>query len=215
MASLTKLMTALVSRENYAMQDTVLISKNAVAKEESLGNLKIGEKLSVENLLYIMLIESSNDAAVALSELMGEDAFLQKMNSKTRNLNLEHTFFLDVAGVDPAEAHGLLNRSSAMDLAILASYLLEQYPEVFHILSLKEYGAYKNTNELLSYDKWPTPILGGKTGWTPRAKGGLLLVLESPKKTGYLVNVILGSDARFEEMKQLVNWVFHSYSWSI
>ena len=188
-ASLTKLMTALVARENYAMQD-------------------------VENLLYAMLITSSNDAAVALSELMGEDAFLQKMNSKAKSLNLEHTFFLDVAGVDPEKPNGLLNRSSAIDLALLASYLLEQYPEVFHILSLKEYGNLVNTNELLSYTQWPTPILGGKTGWTERAKGSLVLVLESPKKTGYLVHVILGSDARFEEMKQLVNWVFRSYSWT-
>ncbi|TSC55682.1 MAG: D-alanyl-D-alanine carboxypeptidase [Parcubacteria group bacterium Greene0714_21] len=213
-ASLTKLMTALVARENYSLQDTILISKNAVEKEESFGNLQVGEKLSVENLLYVMLIESSNDAAVALSELMGENAFLGRMNSKAKNLNLEHTFFVDVAGVDPAESNGLLNRSSAMDLAIIASYLLEQYPEVFHILSLKEAGSLINTNELLSYTQWPTPILGGKTGWTPRANGALLLVLESPKKTGYLVNVILGSDARFEEMKQLVNWVFRSYSWT-
>jgi len=214
-ASLTKLMTALVARENYSLQDSILISKNAVEKEESLGNLQVGQKLSVENLLYSMLMESSNDAAVALSELMGENAFLGRMNSKAKNLNLEHTSFVDVAGVDSAQLNGTINGSSAMDVAIIASYLLEQYPEVFHILSLKEYGTSINTNELLSYTQWPTPIVGGKTGWTPRAKGCLLLVLESPKKTGYLVNVILGSDARFDEMKQLVNWVFHSYSWTL
>ena len=158
-ASLTKLMTALVARENYSMQD-------------------------IENLLYIMLITSSNDAAVALSELMGENAFLQKMNSKARTLNLEHTFFVDVAGVDPEEVERPLNRSSAMDVALLASYVLNQYPEVFHILSLKEYGKLINTNELLSYTQWPTPILGGKTGWTPLAREACFWCLRAQRKQG-------------------------------
>ena len=70
----------------------------------------------------------------------------------------------------------------------------------------------KNTNELLSSNGWPTKVLGGKTGWTPEAKGALVLVLESPKGKGYLINIILGSSKRFQDMKELVNWIFHSYS---
>ena len=69
----------------------------------------------------------------------------------------------------------------------------------------------ENTNQLLSLNEWPTKILGGKTGWTPEAKGALVLILESPKGKGYLINIVLGSSTRFQDMKKLVNWVFNSY----
>jgi D-alanyl-D-alanine carboxypeptidase len=71
----------------------------------------------------------------------------------------------------------------------------------------------KSTNELLNFEGWPTPIVGGKTGWTPLAQGCLVLVLQSPKDQGYLVNVVLGAEDRFTQMKTLVNWAYNSFTW--
>jgi len=126
------------------------------------------------------------------------------------------------AGLDPDIPGGAINYSTTRDLFLLTRYLKTFYPSVFEILGLQSYPLYtsdgtlhhtmKNTNELLSLNGWPTKVLGGKTGWTPEAKGALVLVLESPKGKGYLVNIVLGSDRRFEDTKELVNWVFDSYS---
>jgi len=116
---------------------------------------------------------------------------------------------------------GPINYSTARDLFLLTRHLKTFYPSVFEILGVKEHPLYtkdgkfhhtmENTNELLSLNGWPTKVLGGKTGWTPEARGALVLVLESPKAKGYLVNVVLGSEDRFQDMKKLVNWVFDSW----
>jgi len=68
---------------------------------------------------------------------------------------------------------------------------------------------------LLGYKEWPGKVFGGKTGWTPQAKQSLLLVVESPDKKGYIVNVILGSDDRFGEMRKLLRWSLDSYKWNL
>ena len=207
-ASLTKLMTAFIVLEYYPdLSQVVEISKEAVFKEEDFGNLKVGERLSLENLLYIMLIESSNDAAFALSEVIGQDSFVYLMNWEAEYLGMKDTHFEDPMGISPK------NVSSAKDLIILTQKLLEK-PLIWEILGKKEFELYNpegvfhhkllNTNQLL--DRFEN-ILGGKTGYTPQAKGCFLLVLKTPDKEGFLINVILGSENRFTEMEKLINAV--------
>ncbi|MBI1971576.1 MAG: D-alanyl-D-alanine carboxypeptidase [Candidatus Wildermuthbacteria bacterium] len=228
-ASLTKLTNAVVTLSYASPDQKVTITKQMIQKPETFGDLKIGEELFVKDLLYSMLIESSNDAAAALASVVGgEEAFVRFMNLYASQLGLEQTFFADVAGIDPNVPDGSISRSSAMDLVKLAKFITKQYPEIFEILTISSFDLYspdgtfhhrmKNTNELLVTNGWPTKVLGGKTGWTPIAKGSLLVVLESPAsppggpdKKGYLVNVVLGSEDRFGEMKKLVDWVFESY----
>lgn len=203
-ASLTKLMTALVVLENYDLSLPIKISKKAVEQEEDLGQLKIGETLTAKDLLYIMLIESSNDAAYALADAIGVGNFVDVMNWEAKSLGLKNTHFANPNGLDDSQ-----NYSSAQDLAILTRNLLEN-PLLWQILGTLRYALYLpdgtfhhqlvNTNELLN--EIPG-IIGGKTGWSPQAGGCLVSVLKNDGGE-YSINVILGAADRFAEMKKLI-----------
>lgn len=220
-ASLTKLMTANIVLEYYDLDREIQISKKAASQPAiGLEELKMGENFRAQDLLYSTLIESNNRAAYALAEVIGESAFLDIMDLETENLGLENTYFANPAGLDPEGPEAPINYSTSRELAKLVSHLLETKPEILKISALPEFNLFlttgvfhhkiKNTNELLT--KIPS-IVGGKTGETLRAGGCLLLVLESPRGKGYLINVILGSDNRFEEMKKLVDWLNLAYKW--
>ena len=221
-ASLTKLMGALVVARHYALDDKIVISRAAVLEEENFGQLREGDEFLRRDLLYPLLMESSNDASAAFALEIGVSNFLDLMNQEAGFLGLENTFFVNHAGLDPDIPGGAINYSTTRDLFLLTRYLKTFHPSIFEILGLREHPLYtadgqfhhtmENTNELLSSNGWPTKVLGGKTGWTPEAKGALVLVLESPKGKGYLVNIVLGSPKRFQDMRELVNWVFDSYS---
>lgn len=221
-ASLTKLMTAYLVLENYNLEEIVEISKRAVEQEGEFGNLKIGEKFKIKDLLYLLLIESSNDAAYALAEVIGENGFVQLMNLEAKNLELKNTYFVNPTGLDPDLPSDPQNLSTARDLIKLIKVLLNK-PLLWEMLSLPKFDLYspdgifhhqlKNTNELLVEGSFKTKIIGGKTGWTPEALGCLVLVLEAPKSKGLLINIILGSKNRFQEMKNLINWLYRAYKW--
>jgi D-alanyl-D-alanine carboxypeptidase len=215
-ASLTKLMTALVVSNIYQEFDTVKISKQAIEQEGNEIELKVGEVFPINELLYIMLIESSNDAAYALAtpdfktEKMLEKDFVDLMNLYAYydvGLNPETTHFVNSTGLDPEEPSEDTNYSTVKDLVKLVEYILENKPEIFEILSQKENQSFrytlKNTNELLGE---VNGITGGKTGYTDKAGGCLILILEGPSKDSYFINIILGSNNRFGEMEQLINW---------
>lgn len=215
-ASLTKLMTALVVfdlDESYSPSQLITISKEAVNQEgqSKYGDLMIGEKLSIEALLYIMLIESSNDAAFALSELVGEKGFVDLMNIYAKNLGLSDTRFINPTGLEPDKTEEPKNLSTAQDLALISEYILRKYPQIFGITVSQSHQVLnpdgslhhfipQNTNVLLG--EIPE-IIGGKTGWSPEAGGCLLLILKNPKRNGYFINLILGSNDRFNEMLKI------------
>jgi len=221
-ASLTKLMGALVVLRHYPLDEEIIISRAAVLEEENFGQLKEGDSFTHRDLLYPLLMESSNDASAAFAFEVGMYNFLDLMNQEAGFLGLENTLFVNHAGLDPDILGGPINYSTARDLFLLTRYLKTFYSTTFEILGLKEHSLYttdgkfhhtmKNTNELLSSHGWPTKVLGGKTGWTPEAQGALVLVLESPKGKGYLINIVLGSPNRFQDMKELINWVFASHT---
>jgi D-alanyl-D-alanine carboxypeptidase len=220
-ASITKLVTALVVLENYDLSKIIEISPETaqIDKEYGYGKLKIAEKFSAKDLLYILLMESSNGAAQSLASVIGEKEFVDLMNITSARLEMENTFFVNPTGLDPDNPSDLTNYSTAEDLIKLAKYLLEKQPLIWEIAGNLEFNLYlsdgetyqqlKNTNELLK----EIPQVGGKTGWTPQAGGCLLLVYKSPNKNGYLINVILGSENRFEDMKKLINWSKKAYKW--
>lgn len=207
-ASLTKLMTALVVLENYDLNQKVVISQAAMEQEGEQGNLLAWETLSVKNLLYITLIESSNRAAYALSEVMGNDKFIASMNEEAQKMGLLNTHFNDSTGLDPK------SYSTAEDLAKLSQYLFLNYPLFKEITGLKEFDLYLDGNvfhhKLISTNKLLGEVPGvvsGKTGWTDTAKGCFMVIQESPKKGNYLIYVVLGAEDRFGEMKKLIDRV--------
>lgn len=220
-ASLTKLMTAKIVLEYYDLSQKIEISEKAINGEGETGNFKIGEIFLVKELLYPLLMESSNDAALVLTEVIGEKAFVDLMNLEAKNLDLKNTHFVNPTGLDPNNPQDSVNYSTTEDLVKLTSHLLKEHSLIWDILSLSEFDFFTedavfhhkiiNTNELLKES--PSIILGGKTGKTPKAGGCLILVTKAPKNKGDLINVILGTNDRFEEMKKLINWLNSAYKW--
>lgn len=222
-ASITKLMTAFVAGEYLAENRQLTISREAIGEPEEAGEFRPGEVFRVGALLYSLLIESSNDAAAALAEATGREEFVGLMNAEAERIGLGDTHFTNPTGLDEDDFNGLASYSTAGDLAKFAKFLMENRRQVFDISATPAYDlrdargvfhhAVEGTNELLRDHGWPVKILGGKTGETLQARQALLLVTESPIESGYLINVVLGSDDRFGDMKRLVAWVYNSYDW--
>ena len=225
-ASLTKLMTAVIvleDKENYGLKDTwVTISPEAANQEDVpiYGNLKTGERFNLEQLLDLMLIYSSNDAAWALAEVIGLENFVQKMNQKAGELGLENTNFVNPTGLDPENLYYSIstqekfNYSTVEDLVKLAQYIFLNHPLIFEI-SLKK-GPYSISNGLSDL-LLPAPhhglgegldFIGGKTGYTDEA-GGCFLVVFRNEKGSLFFNLILGTkkETRAEEMQKLIDWL--------
>ncbi len=213
-ASLTKLMTAIVSLDVYSLSQEILITQQAVMQVGSSGNLRLGEKMPVRELLKMVLVESSNDAAFALSQFYGRDKFMNLMNLKAQEIGLKSTNFGSTTGLESEN-----NYSTAQDLAVLMIYILRNNPQILEfssqptitVLDSQSFPHHlaKNTNELLgsleNSGKWE--VLGSKTGYTQEAGGCIILALRN-KKTGYdFIDIILGadsSDSRFSEMEKLI-----------
>lgn len=207
-ASLTKLMTALVVLEKYDLNQEVIVSELALKQEGEQGVLKSGDILSVKNLLYIMLIESSNRASFALSEIMGPEDFIETMNQTAKRIGLKNTYFKDSSGLDGA------SYSTSRDLVVLTRYLFEHYPVFKEIVAQKEFDLYSPSgafhHKLLTTNKFLGQIeniVGGKTGWTTFSKGCFMIIQENPQTKSYVIYVVLGTEDRFLEMEKLINWV--------
>ncbi len=186
-ASLTKLMTANTFLDYYDI------------KQEEIAKL-----------LFYLLIESNNNAANTLAKVIGREDFVQLMNLEAKKLGMENTYFVNPTGLDQKEATGTINHSTAKDLVKLAKYITLERPLIWEISTIKEFEKIKNTNELLG--EIPE-IIGGKTGETVLAGKCLLLVNNAPKNKGFIVNVILNSEKRFEEMRKLIDWTKYAYKW--
>lgn len=218
-ASLSKLMTALIVLENpedYNFSKGVVVSERAANQENvhNYGNLKVKESFRVGTLLELMLIYSSNDAAWALSEVIGMEDFVEKMNLKSKELNLENTYFVNPTGLDPKKVPlditdlDDINHSTPKELLELAQYILENHPLIFKISTQKGPYLTKNGVSDLSLDG-NNQIIGGKTGYTNTAGGCMLFAFKNEKETIFL-NVILGTPSlqnRINEMQKLIDWL--------
>ena len=227
-ASLTKLMTAIVASENYHPEEIMAISNKALNSKGRSLKFEPGEIFKVNDLLHSLLIESNNDAAEVLAIRAGQEKFVGAMNIEAAALGLKDTFFINPTGLDPDGAEEFVNYSTAEDLFKIARVFVEKYPSLLNITLKKEYDLYtadgefhhkvESTDELLSAD-WQSKsgetikILGGKTGETPFSKQNLILIVGAPGGSGYLINVILGSSSRFDEMKKLTELAFDAYVW--
>lgn len=213
-ASLTKLMTAYIILSENRLDEIVTASKNAAETPGSKIWLYPGEKITIQNLLYGLLIPSGNDAAVALAEHNADtvEAFVEKMNSYTQKLEMLHTHFDNPEGLDSEE-----NYSTAMDLAILSKKVLT-FPIISEIVKNKTFvitslnGKLKhkleNTNKLLG---GYLSIKGLKTGRTVGA-GECLISIVDDHKGGNIITIILGSPDRFQETKVLIDWIYRAFN---
>lgn len=190
MASTTKIMTAVVALENKNTTDIITVSENAQNQEGSSIYLRKGEEVSLSDLLYGLMLNSGNDAAVAIAEGVGgsTENFVDMMNEKANDLGLSDTKFKNPSGL-PDEEH----YSTAYDMAMLMAYAMEN-PEFRKIIATKEHQIetatgityLRNHNKLL----WQNEMfIGGKTGYTK--KHGRCFVSCSKKDDIELVAVTL------------------------
>lgn len=215
MASLTKLMTVLVTLEDHAANEIVTVDPRATKVEPSKMDLLANEKISISELIKGIIVKSANDAALALAYHDSESVedFVAKMNSKAAEIGMNHTHFVNPVGFDDPDQY-----SSSEDLATLArtvykNPLIQQYAPLSKATASSTDGKFTHsldtTNDLLSsYLK----VIGLKTGTTDLAGQCLISIVVSPSGQKIL-NVMLHSSARFSESKILAQWIFDNYHW--
>ena len=215
-ASLTKMMTAYIAERELAegrasFEDMVPISVKAWKTGGSRTFVREGTEVRFEDLLRGIIIQSGNDASVAIAEYIAgsEDVFADVMNQTAASLGMTNTQFLNSTGL-PAEGH----YSTARDLAILAARTIEDYPETYSIYAEKSFTyngiRQANRNTLLFRD--PT-VDGLKTGHTEEA--GYCLVASAVRDDFRLSSVVVGSDnetARAQETTKLMQYGFRYFS---
>jgi len=219
-ASTVKIMTGLVTLEHYQLSDVLTVGK--IDKNGQDMKLLEGEKMTVKNLLYGLLVASANDAALVLAQNYpgGEINFIKAMNEKARQLGLDDTYFANPTGLDVNKEGKMLTNFSytaALDLARLAAFALKN-ETLLAIVSTssitvsdvggKIFHRLDNVNELLN--ELPG-MKGMKTGWTEEA--GECLVGYTERDSHGLITVIMGSRDRFGETIKLTNWVFDNFHW--
>jgi D-alanyl-D-alanine carboxypeptidase (penicillin-binding protein 5/6) len=215
-ASMTKIMTAYVaadqiSNELIAVDDEVLISEKAWRMEGSRMFIEEGKRVSVSDLLKGIIIQSGNDASVAIAEYVGgtERGFVDLMNAYAGSLDMNNTNFKNSTGL-PAENHF----SSAKDLAILTSNLITKFPEIYSFYKEKQFTFNEikqlNRNKLLWRDDSSD---GVKTGHTNAA--GYCLVGSAKRGDMRLITVVAGSDSdnnRFMASQRLLEYGFRFFA---
>lgn len=220
-ASLTKLMTAYLvfsalRERRLDIEQTVSVSERAWRVDPSSSKMFIEPRtpVSINDLLHGLIVQSGNDAAVALAEAVAgdEDSFVALMNREVERMGMKSTQF--------ANSHGLPhkdNYSTAIDLSILASNLIRDFPEMAKMYSIKEYTYNRirqpNRNRLL----WTDPTVDGlKTGHT---EGGGYSLIATAKRAGAngdrrMLTVVIGTSSdqmRSQESLRLLNWGFQNF----
>lgn len=209
-ASISKLLVAVVVLEEIGSNKKILITDRAVNTEGASGNLKSGEIYTSQDLLKIMLLTSSNDAAVAFEDYFGgRDTFLKMLNQKAEKLAMTQTIFQDPTGLSD------LNQSNASDLLKLTKYILEKKPEIFNWTRLS-YFLVQPINDINSRTVYnitnfaeDRDFLGGKTGTSDEARENILGIFTINNYRA--VVIILGSQNRAKETRELLEWVKDAY----
>jgi D-alanyl-D-alanine carboxypeptidase (penicillin-binding protein 5/6) len=213
-ASITKIMTAILAIESEKMGEKVTVSKNAEGTEGSSLYLIAGEKIKLEDLVYGLMLRSGNDSAVAIAEHVGGslEGFAYMMNQKAEEIGMKNTVFSNPHGLDTHENH----YSTAYDMAILTRYAMEN--EVYQkITGTKLYRSphpegkwdrvWKNKNKLLTglYSN----STGGKTGYTVRAKR--TLVSTASKEGMNLIAVTLNAPSDWKDHISMFEFAYQNY----
>ena len=200
-ASLTKLMTATVSLEALNQYDLINITEETIQEGYGdYGHLKSGEKMTAEELLYPLLLESSNDAAVALANFYGKNDFIKLMNQKAAALGMSNTLFEESSGINDR------NISTVEDLFRLARYLYSNQRYILDITKKEELRSWKNNNSFAGDERY----LGGKNGYIETALDTTIAlfslpVIETANKD--IAIILLRSQNRKKDVSLILSWL--------
>ncbi len=206
LASVTKLMTAIVATNTLAATQEITITPEYFAVDTSDVTLSVGDRYTVADLMRIMLLKSSNVAAEALADFYGHGRFMAAMNDHAVSLGMHNTYYNDPSGLSSG------NQSSADDLILLARDLYQNYPSVLSITRMPRAivtnlaTGRKITVQSINNFAGQTDFLGGKTGYTDIADGNLLSIFKYKDRP--VLVVIMGTDEsqRFDNTQTLYNW---------
>lgn len=210
-ASITKIMTAVVAIENSNVDDIVTVGEEVLSMYGSNIYVELNEKMSLKDLLYGLLLRSGNDAAVVIANYVGkkEEFFVDMMNKKAAEIGMKNTLFKNSHGLDEVTK----NYSTARDMALLSSYAskLPLYKEIsktkkWIVESEEKTYVWHNRNKLLYSYKYAT---GGKTGYTPKA--GRTLVTTASKNDLNLTIVTLNDSNEYNTHTSLYEHFFDKY----
>ncbi|MCB1984227.1 MAG: D-alanyl-D-alanine carboxypeptidase [Burkholderiales bacterium] len=214
-ASLTKLMTAYIvfsaiKQNSIQLDQVVPVSNRAWRMIGSRMFIEPNKAVTVNELIRGMIVQSGNDACIALAEIIAgsEEIFVQMMNQEALRLGMKNTHFINTTGLPDPNHY-----TSVHDLTLLAAAIIRDFPEFYPLYSLKEYTyndiTQPNRNRLL----WLDPHVDGmKTGWTKSA--GYCLITSAKRDKRRLISVIMGAksaNARSMESQRLLNYGFQFY----
>ena len=217
-ASLVKVMTALIALENRNLDEKLWVSSRASEMEPDKMFLQPGEELNLKELLYGIFLISGNDSAEVLAEATTGNRmeFINSMNDKAKQLGMKNSFFVNPTGLDEDISNSF---SSAYDLSLLTRYAIRKFPVLVDISKTEhitlpqtedhqDYDMYSGINLLTTYPG----VIGFKTGFTPEA--GLTLITLAQKDGHEIVGVLLGSENRRDEARELLDYSFSLLSGS-
>ena len=219
-ASLTKLLTALVALEELDPAGTVTVSEETVDLPDwgSTADLKAGEELTVDDVLYALMLPSANEAANVLAEAVdgSEEAFVERLNARAAALGAGNTHFENAHGL-PARRHS----TTARDLATITRAALETpgfldyFGAAFHTLPATDFSPERtlgHTHRMLRPDReeYDSTVIGGKTGYTTQAGYTLATVAQRDGRT--LIAVVLHSDEFYADTRKLFDYGFSNFS---
>lgn len=219
MASTTKIMTAILAIENGNLDDIVKVSKNATKAPPVKMNLKENEEIKLKDLLYALMLESSNDAAVAIAEHIGNtvDNFCNMMTEKAKEVGAKDTIFRTPNGLDSLDHH-----STAYDMAVITRYALNNQ-QFIDIINTKEasFKTNKSTYNMINKNRLLSEFEGAngvKTGYT--GKAGHCFVGSATQNDMTLISVVLasgwgekGKKQKWIDTKTLLNYGFNNFNY--
>jgi poly-gamma-glutamate synthesis protein (capsule biosynthesis protein) len=207
-ASISKLMTALVATKIMSGDDTAKVTKNSLTIEGKAegknGDLYPGQKIKISDLIYPLLLESSNSAAEVIAEYFDKDSFISKMNQEAVNLKMVSTSYQDPSGLSVG------NQSTTSDLFKLTGYLMQNYPDLFKITTNRSYSNKKQSWSNISQFLGQTGYLGGKSGYTDAALQTVVAVFDLPLgQTGYrpVAITLLQSTDRKKDVETILKYL--------
>jgi poly-gamma-glutamate synthesis protein (capsule biosynthesis protein) len=203
-ASISKLMTALITIKIATSDDTAQVTKTALATEGTNGELHLGEKIKVTDLLYPLLLESSNDAAEVIAEYFNRDNFISKMNEIVKTLKMDATSFEDPSGLS------INNQSTTSDLFKLTGYLMAQQPDLLKITTEQSHTIKKHSWSNISQFLDESGYLGGKSGYTDPAMQTDVAIFNLPLgQTGYrpIAITLLQSSDRHKDVETILKYL--------
>ena len=204
-ASLSKLMTALVAFETMNFEDIVKVSRDAVATYGAAGGLSYGDSMTLWQMLHPLLLSSSNDAAEAIAETAGRSHFMGNMNGKAKSIGLNKTYFDDPSGLSEK------NISTSRELFNLTKYIYEKHPDILEITREKKFEFDDWTWYNQSRFRNDKNYIGGKNGFTDYAQHTLISIFELPLgENGALRDVavvLLNGQKTEKDMRSIVAYL--------